>query len=157
MKTCKLCWAVSGVLIIAVVAMTYKFMVVGSVVPATDGREAIVLEPAERDLVLGEMRMFLSGVQKITQALTEEDMKTVVKAARELGAAAQQAVPGSLMGKLPLAFKKLGFDTHSKFDALALDAEELGDPQHTLQQLSGLMNNCVACHSVYQIQNNTTK
>lgn len=151
MKSCKLCWTISGLLIIAILAMAYKFMVVGSVVPATDGREAIVLEPAERDLVLAEMRMFLASVQKITQAVAAEDMLAVTKAAREVGLAAQQDVPGSLMGKLPLAFKKSGFDTHSKFDALALDAEQLGDPNHALQQLSTLMNNCVACHSAYQI------
>ena len=157
MKTCKLCWSITGILILAIVAMGYKFMIAGSVAPASDGREALILEPAERDLVLTEMRMFLSSVQKITHALTEEDMETVVKAAREVGLAAQQAVPGSLMGKLPLAFKKLGFDTHKKFDELALDAEQLGDPNHALQQLSTLMNNCVACHSTYQIQNNVTK
>ena len=157
MKSCKLCWTISGVLILAIVAMGYKFMVVGSVVPATDGREAIVLEPAERDLVLDEMRMFLASVQRITQAATAEDMVAAAKAAREVGLAAQQAVPGSLMGKLPLAFKKLGFDTHSKFDSLALDAEQLGDPKHALQQLSTLMNNCVACHAAYQIQSTATK
>lgn len=157
MKSCKLSWSISGILILAVVAMGYKFMVVGSVVPATDGREALVLEPAERDLVLGEMRMFLSSVQRITQAVSEKDMIAVAKAAREVGLAAQQAVPGSLMGKLPLAFKKLGFDTHSKFDALALDAEQLGDPTHALEQLSTLMKNCVACHSAYQIQSTVAK
>jgi len=157
MKSCKLCWTISGVLILAIVAMGYKFMIVGSVVPATDGREALVLEPAERDLVLGEMRMFLASVQKITQAVTVEDMDAAAKAAREVGLGAQQDVPGALMGKLPLAFKKLGFDTHSKFDALALDAEQLGDPKHTLEQLSTLMNNCVGCHAIYQIQSTVVK
>lgn len=157
MKTCNLCWSISATLILIVIGMGYKFMIVGSVVPATDGREAIVLDSSERDLVLGEMRMFLSSVQKITQALTIEDMEAAAKAAREVGAAAQQAVPGTLMGKLPMSFKKLGFDTHSKFDALALDAESLGDPEQTLQQLSILMNNCVACHSAYQIQSNSGK
>ena len=157
MKSCKLSWAISGVLILAIVAMGYKFMVVGSVVPTTDGRQAIILNPAERDLVLGEMRMFLASVQKITQAVTTEDMVAVAKSAREVGLAAQQAVPGSLMGKLPLAFKKLGFDTHSKFDALALDAEQLGDPKHALQQLSTLMKNCVGCHSAYQIHRTVNK
>ncbi len=151
MKECKFCWSMSVVLGVVVVAMSYKFIFAGSVVPATDGRQAIVLESAERDLVLEEMRMFLSSVQKITQAISEEDMEAAAKYAREVGLAAQQAVPGALMGKLPLAFKKLGFDTHSKFDALALDAESLGDPQHTMQQLSTLMNNCVACHATYQI------
>lgn len=157
MKLCKLSWSISGILIIAIIAMGYKFMFVGSVVPATDGRQALVLEPAERDLVLGEMRMFLSSVQRITQAVTEEDMEAAVKAAREVGLAAQQDVPGSLMGKLPMPFKKLGFDTHSKFDALALDAEQMGDPKQTLEQLSTLMNNCVACHATYQIQSSAPK
>ena len=157
MNKCKLSWSISGILFIAIVAMGYKFMVVGSVVQATDGRQALILEPAERDIVLTEMRMFLSSVQQITQALTIEDMQTVVKAAREVGAAAQQAVPGTLMGKLPLEFKQAGFDTHVKFDALALDAEQLGDPKHSLQQLAELMNNCVACHTTYQIQSSVAK
>ena len=149
---CKSCWAVSGILLVAILVMSYKFVLTGSVEPSTDGRQAIVLEEAERNLVLGEMRMFLSSVQKIPQSIAKEDMTTVINAAREVGLAAQQQVPGSLMKKLPLAFKKLGFDTHKKFDTLALDAKDLGDPQHALQQLSTLMNNCVACHSSYQIK-----
>lgn len=157
MKSCKLSWSVSGILFIAILAMGYKFMFVGSVVPSTDGRQAIVLDPAERDLVLMEMRMFLDSVQRITKAVTEEDMKTAVKAAREVGAAAQAAVPGTLMGKLPMAFKKLGFDTHTKFDSLALDAEQMGDPKQTLEQLSTLMNNCVGCHATYRIQSSAPK
>ncbi|MDH5600081.1 MAG: hypothetical protein OEY78_02130 [Gammaproteobacteria bacterium] len=157
MNTCKISWTISGILLFIVIAMGYKFMIAGSTLTATDGRQALTLEPAERDLVLTEMRMFLSSVQRINQALTNEDFKEIVKAAREVGAAAQQAVPASLMGKLPLAFKKLGFDTHSRFDLLALDAEQLGDPKHTLQQLATLMNNCVGCHAAYQIQSNIKK
>lgn len=149
---CKKCWTVSGILLVAILVMSYKFILTGSVEPSTDGRQAIILEEAERNIVLGEMRMFLSSVQKISQGIAKEDMATVIKAAREVGLAAQQEVPGSLMKKLPLSFKKLGFDTHKKFDALALDAKDLGDPQHALQQLSTLMNNCVACHSTYQIK-----
>jgi len=151
MKSCKLSWSVSGVLLLVVIGMAYKFILSGSVVPASDGRQSIVLESAERDLVLAEMRMFLSSLQLITAALPKEDMPQVINAARAVGAAAQQAVPGSLIGKLPLEFKKLGFDTHKKFDLLALDAESMGDPQHTLQQLAELTQNCVACHATYRI------
>ncbi len=63
-----------------------------------------------------------------------------------------QGVPGTLMGKLPLEFKKLGFDTHTRFDQLALDAEQLGDPGHSLTQLAELMQNCVACHAAYRFE-----
>lgn len=149
---CKLCWSISGVLVIALVMMSYKFIISGSVAPGSDGRQALILEPAERDMVLAEMRMFLSSVQAITDGVSNNDSAKIIKAGRRVGAQAQQAVPGSLAGKLPLAFKQLGFDTHRKFDTLALDAEDLGDPQHSLQQLSDLMNNCVACHSTYKIE-----
>jgi len=90
-------------------------------------------------------------VQQITEGLAAKNMQQVAKAARTVGREAQQAVPGSLMGKLPLGFKKLGFDTHAKFDQLALDAEQLGDPAQTLEQLSALTQNCVACHAAYRI------
>jgi len=151
MKPCKLSWSISGLLLLIVVLMAYKFILSGDVAPSSDGRQALQLTAGERDLVLGEMRMFLSSVQSITAGLSKGDMPQVVNAARKVGAAAQQAVPASLVGKLPLSFKKLGFDTHKKFDLLALDAEALGDPQHSLQQLSELMNNCVACHASYRM------
>ena len=64
----------------------------------------------------------------------------------------QMAVPGSLVGKLPLAFKKLGFDTHARFDELALDAEQLGDRDHALAQLNAILMNCVACHAAYRFE-----
>lgn len=135
----------------ALVTMVFKFIIVGSVVPASDGREALQLEAGERDMVLSEMRVFLASVQAITDGLSTGNMKKVVVAAHAVGNAAKQGVPASLIGKLPLAFKKLGFDTHRKFDMLALDAKQLGDPAHTLKQLSLLMNNCVICHARYRI------
>ncbi len=154
---CKLCWTITILLAVLTSYMGYKFILTGAVAPSTDGRQAILLDEPERDIVLGEMRMFLSSVQKITDGVAKNDMGIVVKAAREVGLAAQQAVPGSLMGKLPLSFKKLGFDTHRKFDALALDAKDLGDPQHALEQLSVLMKNCVVCHSTYKINGALSK
>jgi len=131
--------------------MAWKFLLQGVAVPGDDGRQVLLLNPGERSLVLAEMRGFLEATQKIVAASTQGDTKAAASAARTVGVAAQQAVPGTLIGKLPLAFKKLGFDTHSKFDALALDAEQLGDPQHTLTQLGELMQNCVACHRCYRI------
>lgn len=148
---CKLSWSISGVLLIALVAMIYKFIIVGSVVPGDDGRQALVLDNTERNFVLAEMRIFLASIQAITDGISKEDMTKVTEAARMVGAQAQKGMPGSLVGKLPLSFKKLGFDTHNKFDELALNAEQLGDPDHSLRQLSELINNCVACHETYKI------
>ena len=149
---CKACWSTVVVLSVVTIGMVYKFIVQGSVEQATDGRLAVQLEAGERDFVLTEMRTFLESVQQITQGIAENNMDTISKAARKVGSAAQQQAPGPLIAKLPLEFKKLGFDTHSKFTQLALDAEQLGDKQHTLTQLNELMQNCVACHAIYKIE-----
>lgn len=148
---CKKCWAVSAVLMLAVMGLLYKFVVSGNTISGSDGRIAIVLQDDEKNLVLTEMRAFLNSVQLISTGLVENDMKKVAENARAVGAAAQQAVPGSLIGKLPIEFKKLGFDTHGQFDMLAMDAEQLGDREHSLKQLSVLMQNCVGCHAGYRL------
>ncbi|MGB5472422.1 MAG: hypothetical protein WBQ78_02965 [Gammaproteobacteria bacterium] len=149
---CKTCWSIAALLALLSAGVIYKFGFQGSVSPGTDGRTAILLEPGERDLVLSEMRVFLESTQQITAGIAGNDMPRAAQHARRSGRAAQQAVPGSLMGKLPLSFKQLGLDTHTKFDELALDAEQLGDQDHTLSQLNTLLQNCVACHAAYRIE-----
>ncbi|WP_177418508.1 cytochrome c [endosymbiont of Lamellibrachia barhami] len=148
---CKTCWTITALMLIVILGMAYKFIVVGSVEQATDGRLSLQLEPAEKDLVMAEMRAFLVTVQQINEGVVQDDMKKVADAARKVGRAAQEAVPVSLMGKLPLDFKKLGFDTHTKFDSLALDAEQFGDKEQTLGALAELMQNCISCHAGYRI------
>jgi len=129
----------------------YKFTFQGNVSVNVDGRTAIYLNYEERDLVLAEMRAFLISVQQITKGVSENNMKLVEDSARKVGRAAQGEAPDSLMVKLPVQFKQLGFDTHTKFDQLAMDAEDLGDSNHALSQLSILMKNCVSCHAAYRI------
>ena len=46
----------------------------------------------------------------------------------------------------------MGFDTHSQFSQLALDAEQMGDATQTLEQLGALLQNCVACHAAYKFE-----
>lgn len=132
--------------------MLYRFIIAGNPLEVADQRTAIVLEEGERELVLAEMRQFLIAVQGITQASQQDEMESVIKHARTVGAAAANAVPAPLMGKLPLEFKQLGRKTHLEFDAIALDAESLGDGAHAMEQLGRLLNNCIACHSSYQIR-----
>jgi len=131
--------------------LVYQFLWRGSVTPADDGRTAILLPDAERDLVLAEMRAFLQSVRTSLSAIGADDPEALATAARASGSAARNALPASLAGRLPAGFKKLGFDTHRAFDQLALDAEQLGDMSHSLQQLTTLMDNCVQCHAAYRI------
>ena len=146
----KKCLFAIGALILVIAGGSYKFIIQGSVSKSSDGRTAIHLNAAERDFVLEEMRSFLVSVQQITRGISENNMGLVAESAKKVGAAAQGEVPGTLVGKLPIEFKQLGFNTHTKFDQLAMDAEDLGDRNHALSQLSTLMNNCITCHATYR-------
>jgi len=148
----KKCFAIIVLLLFVIAGGVYKFIFQGSVTDSIDGRSVIQLNAGERTLVLAEMRSFLYSIQQITKGIAEKDMNLVVEYARKVGKAAQGEVPGTLMGKLPLQFKQLGRDTHVKFDQLALDAEDLGDSNHALSQLSDLMQNCIACHAAYRFE-----
>lgn len=145
------CFGVIGLLLLVIAGGVYKFIFQGSVSSSTDGRTAIHLDAGERDMILAEMRAFLASVQQVTAGISENDLQRVAEHARKSGKAAQAAVPGTLVGKLPMQFKQLGLDTHTKFDQLAMDVEDLGDANHALSQLSTLMQNCVGCHAAYRI------
>jgi hypothetical protein len=149
--------ATIALLLLVIGAMTYKFIVAGSTEKAEDGRVAILLDPVERALMLREMRAFVAGLQLMSDALSRDDMKGVAKVARGMGTARAHDVPLALMGKLPLGFKTLAFSVHGGFDTIAVDAEGIGMPKHTLSQLSDVLQKCVACHSSYQVKAATTK
>jgi hypothetical protein len=123
-----------------------------AVAEESDTRTVVQLSPAHRAAVLTEMRQFLSGLQQISAALSQDDMETVASVARSLGSPMTQHVPPDLKQELPEGFRKLGFAVHSDFDNIALDAEALGDGQHTLSQLGATLSKCVSCHGTYQIQ-----
>jgi hypothetical protein len=149
--------AVIVVLLLIIAAMAYKFIVAGSTEKTEDGRVAILLEPGEREMMLREMRAFVAGLQLMSDALSRDDMKGVAKVARGMGTARAHDVPLAMMGKLPLGFKTLAFSVHGGFDTIAIDAETIGMPKHTLGQLSEVLQKCVACHSSYQVKAATTK
>ena len=149
---CKTCWLSVVILAVLLLGTVYKFVIEGSTRTSTDNRLAIQLTAGEKDLVLAEMRAFLASVQQITHGVSSKDMQLIATSARTVGLVAQQGMPGSLMGKLPLEFKQLGRNTHEQFDLLALDAEQLEDAEHSLSQLGALMQNCVACHATYRLE-----
>jgi len=133
------------------VAIGFKFVVLGSTAQADDGRTAVLLEPVERQAVLGEMRVLLETTQTIVEALAVGEMTTVDQAARAVGSAAIKTMDFKLRAKLPLEFKKLGFGTHYAFDEIA-DMAKAGKPVKAIQQkLAATMNNCIACHASYQL------
>ena len=120
--------------------------------PAHDNRVVLELAPGERAMILEEMRLFLSGLQKMTGALGKQDMPAAAAAARGMGRIMTHEVPPTLRAKLPQEFRQLGFSVHSDFDQIALDAKSLKDVSYSLGQVSATLQKCVNCHTTYQIR-----
>jgi chemotaxis signal transduction protein len=117
-----------------------------------DKRRILPLTEPQRDHVLTEMRALLSGTQNILSALSREDMVAVADHARSLGMGMAHKGEDHLKAVLPREFMQLGMSVHKAFDQIAVDAESLKDPKHTLRQLSESMKKCIACHDSYQIR-----
>ena len=151
---CKLCWILLGAAVIATIVAIMMIAPGNKTTIASDGREVIWLEPQQRNLVLTEMRAFVVSLRDINEALGTDDSALFQKAALTVGLKAQQGVPLDMMKALPLPFKKLGMDTHKKFDDLAANAGQGAGKEELLTELSQLMSNCIACHAAYQLQSN---
>lgn len=147
----------SGILAATLLGVLVFFGVIGRTteVLSSDGRIRLVLTATERNFVLAEMRALLAASQAVLSGALDGDLDRVARAARAVGMADVRAIPieirGPLIGKLPIGFKQLGFSVHEGMDTIALDAETLGDREHTLRQLSELMTRCVACHAAYTV------
>jgi len=152
MKNVKILWFIIILLLALSGFLVKKFIIGGSnVMASSDGRSAVIMTKNERDFILKEMRAFLSSMQGVSQAITENDMVKVTDIAHKAGMAAEANTPTELLAKIPLAMKKLGFDTRGKFDEIAETAQTSKDPIVARKQLDTLMQNCIACHAIYRL------
>lgn len=148
MKNIKILWTII-ILLIAFSAFLLKAFVTGKVDTTEDNRISVLLDTNERDYMLSEMRRFLVNVQAVSKAITAKDEQLVIDLAQK--ASQMEALPGSLLQKVPLAMKTLGFDTHTKFGEIAKTVESSKDLLLARQQLDTLMDNCVGCHKTYRL------
>jgi hypothetical protein len=147
-------WVLVALLSAGVGVMFLRSAWVGEAVElaSEDLRTPIVLTEHERLLALEEMRMFLSASQQILQAASHDDMQTVAEVAAKVGECIPTSLPGDLLSKLPEDFGKLGFATHDAFDALAWKVKGGVSSQEVVEDLSTLMQNCVACHASWRFE-----
>lgn len=144
-------WIAIAILTAILAGIGIKFIVLGSTTPGDDGRTAILLEPGERQLVLGEMRALLEASQQIVDALASNDLKAVATAAAPVGSQAISTMDFRLKARLPIEFKQLGFATHYAFDDIARMAKA-GKPATDIQRkLADTMQHCIACHASFQL------
>ncbi|MEO8341241.1 MAG: hypothetical protein ABI604_16275 [Nitrospirota bacterium] len=130
------------------------FFVQGWTTEGTDGRMQIGLAPAERDLILGEMRMLLKAVHGVVTGLAGQDQEAdrtqMEQAARSAGMGMAADVNPALLAKLPLPFKQMGMSIHTDMDALADAIVNKETPQQILQRLSNMTARCTTCHDLYR-------
>lgn len=150
MKNVKVLWGII-ILLLALSGFLISKFISGEVKPYEDGRTDVVLTKDERNLILDEMREFLISVQAISQAITENDMDKVAKLGQKAGMEAEEGTPGSLLQKIPLSMKQMGFGVRGQFDEISTSAKETKDPAVARKQLDNLMNTCIACHSIYRL------
>lgn len=143
-------WIAIGLWLVTI-AVGGMMFVRGSTLEAEDGRTLLVLDEAEKALVLTEMRTMLLSVEGIVTALPDNDLEVVADAARKSGMGMQKDIPGSLMMKLPLEFKQLGMATHTGFDEIAAAAGDGETTQMILDRLGENLSRCVACHALYRV------
>ena len=131
-------------------AVALGFIATTVVAGGIDQRQVLPVNEMQRDHLLGEMRMLLTGTGAILEALVIEDMAAVADHARSLGMAMPHKVEGH-MDNLPRQFMQMGMDMHQEFDKIADEAESKKDSKHTLRQLSEVLRHCITCHATYQI------
>ena len=148
----RLCGALVLVLLLALGAMTWFFVIRGNTVQGDDGRTVVLLSSSDRAFLLAEMRAWLESVQGISEALAEGDMQRAAEEAHAAGKVDMKQIPASLLRDLPVELKKLGFGTHAAFRTLAKEIEGGKDTRASLKMLSGLMLNCVGCHASYRVE-----
>lgn len=153
MKTNKLA-QVALLLWVVTIAVLLWFFLRGSTAAGTDGRTAIMLHPAERELVLSEMRGLLIATRGILEGANQGDIPLIIKAARAGGMAGTAEVNPALMAKLPLEFKALGMSVHHGMDEIAKAAEEGQPASELLKMTSDTLTKCVACHAAWQLKTN---
>lgn len=146
----------SRIAVVALVVWAVTFSVAvhlffsGYTTKGSDGRDVVLLSPAERDGVLAEMRGLLQATADVTAALARNDNAAIANIARPVGTAAMAGESPALLAKLPFAFKAAGLKAHTGFDDLA-NAAAAGA---TTQELTGMLSEhllvCTGCHAAYR-------
>lgn len=147
----KIAFASLGLWLVTLSTFFY-FFYFGISSKSEDGRTVVTLKAAERDVVLGEMRVLLEGVQGIIHGAANDDFKEMQSSASNIGAKMAQDLNPSLLAKLPLSFKSVGMEVHRSFDQLAKDIESNKlNKQQVLSEVSEIMNSCIGCHDSFKL------
>jgi hypothetical protein len=138
-------WIAAGALLVSPLFMSPS--------TAQDAREPAVRTAAERDFILGQMRLFLRSTQAITTALAKNDLQTVVDEANARGRKGTplSEIPAGMKAKESPAWTAMMGGARAGFDDIAKAAQEGAPPISLVGMLGETMRTCVACHQSYRL------
>lgn len=145
-------WSKSFYISMLVLLVGFSGSVLAGQGHAVDHRQEIKVDKEAKEHVLLEMRQLLETVHNVMDSALKKDMDAVNKYASAVGLKAMKATPPSVAKQLPKEFKMMGRSVHEAMDGIARDARDLGDSQHTIEQVTQTLGSCVACHSMYKFQ-----
>ena len=124
---------------------------------APDTRQAVRFPRALREHTLASMRDHLLTLQKIQQALAQQDYDLAGNVAEQrLGMSAMALDDADEVAKyMPKGMQEAGMAMHrsaSQFALAAGNASATGDVKPALEALSNVIAHCVACHAVYRLK-----
>jgi cytochrome c556 len=123
---------------------------------AEDARQHVDMPAHMREHMLGNMRDHLLALQTITRQLAEGRYDEAADVAESrLGMTSLETHGASHMAKfMPQEMSDTGTAMHraaSRFAVAARDAAVDGGLEKAFGALSGVMQQCVACHSAYRV------
>lgn len=121
--------------------------------PAEDPRIAVFLVGQDRAYVLGQMRLFLSNLQRINAALADGNLSLVTQVAALSGKKRNEkdpSRPAGLRDRQPPAYTQYVAAVRASFDDIAQTAAA-ATVQETLGRVARMMRTCVACHQTFRL------
>jgi hypothetical protein len=115
-------------------------------------RLGIVTLPHERTLILRNMRKYLVGIQALTEAVANDDLKSAIDATRSMGSINLYDLRLMFANKASIVFHNIAFEVHKDFDRVAAEADEKKDIKLLLRQVSVIMKKCTYCHETFRLQ-----
>jgi mono/diheme cytochrome c family protein len=141
---------------IAVCLLPCLVLPTGAIAETADPRTKVELPAPMRTRVLANMRGHLAAIETISRQLAAGDYGAAADTAESrLGVSAIRAHGGPQRAKyMPEGWRAMGFAMHSAASRLAIalrDAEVDDDLGAAFAGLAEVMQQCVACHTVYRV------
>jgi len=103
----------------------------------------------DREGLLNVMRNNLKNLNKMINAMADDDFKSVQKIAKNMSFNKKKGKGLSRRGNA--AFMAMGVKFHAQDTVSVMKAAETKDRKATLRAISNMVNTCVSCHSTYRV------